>query len=133
LTPSGCPDYIENNGERFRASMYGFPFFMYDGAVYIAPIHCGHKKYAPILASQLGIDVSELTKDVRHRHTTGRIYPKMEGFGGRTVITVWCDSEKDIQTFRKIGDAVASYYSVSWDELLFVNRKGAMAFLSSKI
>ncbi|MCQ2145983.1 MAG: hypothetical protein MJZ16_00535 [Bacteroidales bacterium] len=82
LTPYGCPDYIENNGLRFKASEYGYPFFMYKGIVYIVPIHSGHRKYAPTLAAQLGVDASELTEDVRHRHTTGRIYPQMEAFGG---------------------------------------------------
>lgn len=126
LTPCGCPDYIENNGKRFNAGEYGFPFFMYEGTVYIAPVHSGHKKYAPILASQLGVDVSELTVDVRHRHTTGRIYPNMDEFGGKTVVTVWCDNEKSIETFRTIGASVASFFSVSREDLLFVNRKGVM-------
>jgi len=126
LTPCGCPDYIENKGKRFNAGIYGFPFFMYEGTVYIAPIHSGHKKYAPILAAQLGIDVSELTVEVRHRHTTGRIYPKMEDFGGKTVVTVWCDSEKSDETFRAIGNAVTSHCSVDWEDLLFVNRRGIM-------
>ena len=97
------------------------------GTVYIAPIHSGHKKYAPVLAAQLGIDVSELTVEVRHRHTTGRIYPRMEAFGGKTVVTVWCDGEKDLGTLRAIGDAVVSSYSEDWGNLLFVNRKGVIA------
>ena len=127
LTPCGCPDYIENLGQRFNASIYGYPFFMYEGKVYIAPIHSGHKKYAPVLAEQIGIDASELVVDVRHRHTTGRIYPKMMEFGGKTIVTVWCDYEKSADTFRKIREAVASYYSITWDEILFVNRRGVMS------
>jgi len=101
---------------------------MYAGTVYIAPIHSGHKKYAPTLAAQLGIEVSELTTDVRHRHTTGRIYPKMDEFGGKTVVTVWCDAEKDTRIFQAIEDAVASHYSLCRDEIIFVNRKGVMTF-----
>lgn len=126
-TPCGCPDYIENNGRRFNASEYGYPFFLYEGVVYIAPIHSGHKKYAPTLAAQLGIDVSELTVEVRHRHTTGRIYPQMEAFGGKTVVTVWCDNEKSPDTLRLIGDSVVSHFAITWDDLMFVNRKGTVA------
>lgn len=126
IAPCGCPDYIETGGVRFNAGEYGYPFFLYDGTVYIAPVHSGHKKYAPVLAAQIGVDVTELTENVRHRHTTGRIYPSMEAFGGKTVITVWCDSEKTPHTFMTIAEAVMSYYTVKWDDLLFVNRKGAM-------
>lgn len=126
IEPCGCPDYIEVGGARFNASEYGFPFFLYHEVVYIAPIHSGHKKYAPVLADQLGIDVSELTDNVRHRHTTGRIYPKMEAFEGKTVITVWCDSEKSPKTFITIAEAVIAYYSLSWNDLLFVNRRGIL-------
>lgn len=125
-TACGCPDYIENNGMRFNASEYGYPFFLYNGIVYFAPIHSGHRKYAPTLAAQLGIDVSELTENVRHKHTTGRIYPKMAAFGGKTVVTVWCDNEKSADTLRLIGESTASHFSVDWDDLLFVNRKGIM-------
>lgn len=128
MTPCGCPDYIENGGMRFNAGEYGFPFFMYGGAVYIAPIHSGHRKYAPVLAAQLGIDVSELTVEVRHRHTTGRVYPRMEAFGGKTVVTVWCDSEKSADTLRVIEASVMSHCCVSRDDILFVNRKGIMTF-----
>jgi len=126
LTPCGCPDYIENKGIRFKASEYGYPFFLYEGQVYIAPIHSGHKKYAPTLAAQIGVDVSELIVEVRHKHTTGRIYPKMKEFEGKTVITVWCDNEKNSETLRTIGESVASHFSVKWDDLLFINRRGVM-------
>lgn len=125
-TPCGCPDYIENNGVRYKASEYGYPFFMYEGTVYIAPIHSGHKKYAPTLAAQIGVDVSELIVDVRHRHTTGRIYPTMDGFEGKTVVTVWCDSEKSAETLHTIGESTVSHFSIRWDDMLFVNRKGVI-------
>lgn len=117
------PDFIINDrGEQFNASDYGYPFFFYDGDYYQSDKHQGHNAFYHDLADKMGWphdDVSRKTVNNRKCQTTGRIFPKIEGFGGKTVVTIWRPLDKSPATIEQITEGVRRHFSVSKKDLLF--------------
>jgi len=119
---SNTPDCIHApNGEKYSLGTAGYPFFLYEGQFFLSVEHQGHGRFAPVVAQQLGLDASYHKRiNDREHQTTGRIYPRLSGFGGKTVIAVWKIASKDKSTIRRIADEVMAHYDIGVDDILIV-------------
>lgn len=129
---SNTPDCIHApNGEKYSLGSAGYPFFLYEGQFFLSAEHQGHGRFAPVVAQRLGLDESYYKRiNDREHQTTGRIYPRLDGFGGKTVITVWKVASKSKDTIRCIADEVMAHYGLGEEEVLIVAPHSRVVALS---